>query len=610
MDAAGAPTGELMLVLLAVVLSLLLTVWVTVGENEDGSRRRINPALYEVGVWVLGVGCLVCGLLPLGLMFYGRVSLDATATALTGLLPAVLVLLRVDVRLLAARSRMRKTPALQSDVLQFCFLRLGAVDIQRVVSVPTRVGITDDYTLCRYAVGDEEATTAHHLYSQPPEGPSQRKCFVVCHMPMKNEMVWQDDGSRLASRYYNDGRNRFWQDAKGMDLEWPRGVWRSAEDSRTLTPPRVAYQRQFWWGKVRDPALHPGNVVHLTKFDRNHPPLRWWGSLTRAAHVVATPSRMYVERDDSAVAALVLAVDLVVAGDLVLHFFGDYLRSLVQDPHFYKSLDTTAATCNQFFEEVGLATQWGPISAASANFGTPKGFRECTRGQRYGMVFFLLTEASGNFAVKREALGLGGDLVTLLNDEEAATETPTSRASSGVAAEPPEQGKIEQKIYDTIHAWLGAWKAREVPCRAPIHVEAARRVQAMVAVAEKTVTAAVTEAACVAKEASEAAEALSPATEETSQAVLAAQEVSTAAEEVVRKTQALRLAAERAKMAAEKAYPAPDPPASTTPTPPGAAARRHLGRVFASVRARLVAWEVIDAPPAQPLLPEVVTNYG
>ncbi|KAK1864563.1 hypothetical protein I4F81_007109 [Pyropia yezoensis] len=364
MEGVGVPTGELVLVFFAVVLSLLLTVWVTVGVDEDAEPRRImgvtiTPAMfYEFGVWVLAGSCLVCGFLPLGLMFSGRVSLDATATALTGLLPAVIVLLGDDVRLLKARAHMRKTPTLRTDAA-LRFLRLGAVDVRRVVFSDPNIETTPEeaeYTLCRDAKDDERYTTVHHLYSQPPKGDSQRR--------------------------------------------------------------------------------------------------------------------------DTAVAALALAVDLVVAGDLVLHYFEDYLRSLVRSPHFHKSLDTTAATCNQFFEKVGLANQWGPISASSSSFGTPDGFSKCTRGQKYGMVFFLLTEASGNFAVEAgTALGLGTHLVDLLSLKDSATQMPTEVAPSGAPVPPPRKDAVEQKVFDAIHKWLGAWKARDLPPRESIADEAGPRVE-------------------------------------------------------------------------------------------------------------------------------------
>lgn len=506
MEGVGVPTGELVLVFFAVVLSLLLTVWVTVGVDEDAEPSRImgvmiTPAMfYEFGVWFLAGSCLVCGFLPLGLMFSGRVSLDATATALTGLLPAVIVLLGDDVRLLKARAYMRKTPTLRTDAA-LRFLRLGAVDVRRVVFSDPDIETPPEeaeYTLCRDAKDDEQYTTVHHLYSQPPEGDSQRRCFVVCHVPGRKEKVQQID-SGLSSRCFNDGSNRFWQDATGTELVWPREGWRSnvtdtpsraetpprdetpGQDEtppQVVTPPLDAYQTHFWWGKVHVPRPYPVNVVHLTKFDRNHPPLRWWLSLTNAAHVVATPSRVYLEGQDTAVAALALAVDLVVAGDLVLHYFEDYLRSLVRSPHFLKSLDTTAATCNQFFEKVGLANQWGPISASSSSFATPDGFSKCTRGQKYGMVFFLLTEASGNFAVEAgTALGLGTHLVDLLSLKDSATRMPTEVAPSGAPVPPPRPDAVEQKVLDAIHKWLGAWKARDLPPRETIAGEAGPRVE-------------------------------------------------------------------------------------------------------------------------------------
>lgn len=494
------PTGELVLVFFSVVLSLLLAVWVKAGVDEDAEPRRImgvmiTPAMvYEFGVWVLAGSCLVCGFLPLGLMFSGRVSLDATATALTGLLPAVIALVGDDARLLKARAYMRKTPALQTYDTTYPFLRLGAVDVRRVVFSDPDIETTPEaeYTLCRDATDDERYTTVHHLYSQPPEGDSQRRCFVVCHVPGRKEKVEQID-SGLSSRCFNDGSNRFWQDATGKKLLWPREGWRwnvTDTPSRAETPPRdetpgqdetppqvvtpplEAYQTHFWWGKVHVPRLYPVNVVHLTTFDRNHPPLRWWLSLTNAAQVVATPSLVYLEHRSTAVAALALAVDLVVAGDLVLHFFGDYLRSLVRSPHFHKSIHTTAVTCNQFFEKVGLANEWGPISASSSSFGTPVGFSKCTREQKYSMVFFLLTEASGNFEFIAEerstALGLGRRLVNLLSMKKSATRMPTEDAPSEAPVPPPKPDAVEQDVFDAIHKWLDAWKARDLPPRVSI----------------------------------------------------------------------------------------------------------------------------------------------
>ncbi|GAB0496986.1 hypothetical protein MMPV_008308 [Pyropia vietnamensis] len=510
---AAAPTGELVLVLFAVILSLLLTVWVTVGEDEDHESRRISPTVYLIGVWVLAVGCLVTGFLPLGLMFVGRVSLDATATALTGLLPAVLVLVRVDGRLLYARSLMRRTPALHSEVLKFRFLRLGAVEVKDVVarSPPQLRGSpTSTRTLVTYETpsDNDPSTSVHHYYSQPPVGDSQRKCFVVCGMPKKNEKVQQSREGSTPDEF-QEGNNMYWQDAEGIPVKWPRD-----EDASSQHPPTVAYPQEFWWGKVLRPGSYPDNVVHLTKFDRNHPPLRWWRSLTNAAHVVASPSRVYLERRHSAIVALALAVDLVVAGDLILHFFADYLRSLVNSPHFRKSLDTTAATCNRFFAEVGLATQWGPISAQSAAFGTPEGFRNCTRGERYGIVFFLLTESSGNFAVEPHSLSLGIDLVQQLSKiDRQRRDVETDR-----------QGRdVETEVYESTYKWLSSWGARNMPERNTPDVQAASEGAAVGAAARE-----VTHAEARTERHAAAMAALAPAlaAEAATTAAVAAQKVS------------------------------------------------------------------------------------
>lgn len=212
-----------------------------------------------------------------------------------------------------------------------------------------------------------------------------------------------------------------------------------------------AYPREFWWGKVLTPRDSPSNVVHLRKFDRNHPPFRWWSSLVGSLHVVGHPSRIFLENRPAAVAALALAVDVVMAGDLVFACFRDYISGRVTSPHFAKSLDNTSPMCNSFFEKVGLADEWGPITAATGEWRHGDQPNRFTRGKRYGLLFFLLAEASGFVEVDKEenAYDLGYRLDDLLSKPERGTADRTPTA--------------EHDVVEAIWRWLHAWKARELP---------------------------------------------------------------------------------------------------------------------------------------------------
>lgn len=462
MDADGAvPLDEKLLVLSAILTSLGLAAWVFVGPGDPGRAEWLSPSLYLVGTLLLTASCLASAVAPLFLMFLNRVSLDATSSALTGLVPAVEVLLTVDLRLLLARAHMRRSRALQANVADFRFLRLGALEK-------------------RHNGGQYE----HHLFAQPPSGNRQLKCFVVCQMPAPGEVVRKvlspiatapSPGQSVSNglvpeaalNTFSDGANRHWQDANGKIVSNAPPNPEMGTSPMPPSPPlgRV-YQQTFWSGAVLPPKGAVVKVVHLEKWTRNHDALRWWRSLLGASSIVAAPDRIYVDTRSAAVNALVLAVDLCVAGDLVLHFFDRYIRGLVRSSRYHEVLNGAAAsTCTRFFAEVRLADQWGPINedtrrygstARTGTYGTQPTEATFLRGRKCGILFLLLAESSGLFDLPQAAAGggLGEELSSLWDS--LGTRWAEPDPARGVT-------DLDRHVYHIIKKWLIRWGAQDLP---------------------------------------------------------------------------------------------------------------------------------------------------
>lgn len=409
----------------AVACSLALTLWVELAQTT-----LVRPGLYLGVMSVLTAGCMVSAVIPLVLMWTERVSLDATSTALTGLIPAVLSLVTADLPLLRARSLLGRTPDLHRDDVHFRYLRLGAVE---------------------ESVDEEHQTRDIRFFTAPPttaDGASRYKCFFLCRGP--------SPGEEIVLRGFVSDLPTALNDALSKDMPPVMHPISQLDNDAPSERYTRRVQQVAWWGQVSAVGRSPYNVIELRKFDRNYHPFRWWASLVRSTHVVARPTPTFgwgpnVRRN--AVNALIVAVDIVIAGDLVLYFFEDYLKQFVSKDAFPRSFDGNIAwACDRFFAEVDLKDDWG--SLRNCKMKSWADFKAADRGRRYGILFFILAQASNMFDTPKPKPSLGKAPIDVL-EAQVDNKTPTP---SDVSAR-----NLERRVHTEIRHWLEYWQLKEVP---------------------------------------------------------------------------------------------------------------------------------------------------
>lgn len=409
----------------AVACSLALTLWVELAKTS-----LVRAGLYLGVMCVLAAGCMVSAVIPLVLMWTERVSLDATSTALTGLIPAVLSLVTADFPVIRARSLLSQTPALHRDDARFRYLRLGAVE---------------------ESVDEEHQTRDIRFFTARPstaDGASRYKCFFLCRGP--------SPGKEIVLRGFVTDLPKALNVAISKDMQPVLHPISQRDNGASSERYTRRIQQVAWWGQVLDVGHSPHNVVELQKFDRNYHPFRWWASLVRSTRVVARPTPTFgwgPNARRNAVNALVVAVDLVIAGDVVLFFFEDYLKQFMSKDAFPRSFDgNIALACDRFFAGVDLKDDWG--SLRNNKMKSWADFDAAHRGRQYGILFFILAQASNMFDAPKRQSSLGMVLIDVL-EAQVDNKTPTP---SDVSAR-----SLERRVHTEIRRWLEHWQLKEVP---------------------------------------------------------------------------------------------------------------------------------------------------
>lgn len=385
-----APAGELALITAAIVASLALTVVV------GCSRGRLRlPPLAEVAATTTLVGaCVAIAAVALAAAYAGAASLDALSTALIGLLPAVQAWLEMRPGLLAARRRMKERPSLVSPRVGLCYLRLAWAPATQ----PPGGGVMDLPSAEQPQVGRRRAvgTGGRHL------------AYIVCHAGTQWSCLWRDAAGRLppeAGGWVNRGATY-----QGRPL-WVRAPPNSIAVAHGGNG-RSAADVEGWGGMPFGAVVaHCADEWHRTEA------ARWFFLIHCAAHLVAKPELVHLTSADEVITGLVLAAEVVMMGDLVIHTCLVPLAGALADLHVGRTMvGDQGRVVNTILQEVGLAADWGHVAETVARYGEYAPKEETSRGLRYGPLFFLLSVSSKMFTDHDETAPTGADLIKRLQD--------------------------------------------------------------------------------------------------------------------------------------------------------------------------------------------------
>lgn len=145
---------------------------------------------------------------------------------------------------------------------------------------------------------------------------------------------------------------------------------------------------EAWHGWVVQTNAHCVEICDMRDGDA----YRWWCNVSNAMDLVLAPQDYFLISQQAALNALALAADIIVVGDLVFKEFHDELQERFQsDADFKDGLGSSPGSlCNKLLEKLELP--WKLAAHEDTFPALPAG-----RAQKYGTLFFMLTEKSHLF---------------------------------------------------------------------------------------------------------------------------------------------------------------------------------------------------------------------
>lgn len=313
-DVAAFPVWvERTLISVAFTMSASLAILSSIQNWLDKS-----PKVEICVVSILAVGCISSGFIGWVLFLLEELSLDAFGVILIGLIPGFEALSRL--RVLKAKTLIRKRPALHNTLKDFSFLRHG----------------------------------------KPPK-PEVQKSLEIYH-PTTTYLIIPACSKRKA-----------------------------------LKPNTEMWSKEIVWYNQR--------MITLKDKDGLDDSIRWWKATNSAVDLVRAPSRANFTERTQVTRALELVAEIAMIGDSVLLYHEEALKNHVgMSDNIRNALHATPASiCTTFLRAIGLLEEWGPIDDAARDRFTNS--EDLGRGEKYGMLFFVLLVESRVF---QASLGRGG----------------------------------------------------------------------------------------------------------------------------------------------------------------------------------------------------------
>ncbi|CDF36265.1 unnamed protein product [Chondrus crispus] len=140
------------------------------------------------------------------------------------------------------------------------------------------------------------------------------------------------------------------------------------------------------------------NVVNLQDLDDSGDSIAWWYAANDALHLVRNPSKARFTKSVQVTRALELVAELAMIGDAIFEYHGQSLRNYANGAEeltdaLYR---TPASVYTEFLGAVGILNAWGRVDMTLRNSFVNR-FHFLRRGEKYGMLFFILLTKSSLF---------------------------------------------------------------------------------------------------------------------------------------------------------------------------------------------------------------------
>lgn len=132
--------------------------------------------------------------------------------------------------------------------------------------------------------------------------------------------------------------------------------------------------------------------------------VEWWTAANNAVDIVRSPTTARLSKSEQVLRALELVAEIAMIGDYVLFYHEESLQKFMRgsDGLWKASSATPKSIYMTLMRRLDMLGDWGEMSEEVVRRIRRVGFKSLPRGQKYGMLFFILLVESGLFNRARE----------------------------------------------------------------------------------------------------------------------------------------------------------------------------------------------------------------
>ncbi|CDF32183.1 unnamed protein product [Chondrus crispus] len=183
-----------------------------------------------------------------------------------------------------------------------------------------------------------------------------------------------------------------------IDIHFPTTTYIRVPSHESYTP--LLPITCMWNGEI---VRYNEKVIVLKDENNLGDAVMWWKAAKRGKKIIRNLEGVRLAHPKRIVRALELIAEMAMIGDSILHYYETALKEYAKSDQIRDAVHTTPSSVySRILGAIGLLDEWGIVDDAKKERFIWEDFSELRRGDKYGMLFFILLNTSSFFDSRKE----------------------------------------------------------------------------------------------------------------------------------------------------------------------------------------------------------------